>query len=104
MAKTDLYENEEIQERALLVSVDTGEFDAQASLAELYELTRSAGAQPYGSMIQKRPAYDKATCVGSGIQEIADFCIKEDIDLLIFSCELSPTQLRNIEQAANVGS
>ena len=55
MAKTDLYENEEIQERALLVSVDTGEFDAQASLAELYELTRSTGAQPYGSMLQKRP-------------------------------------------------
>ncbi len=103
MAKTDLYENEEIQERALLVSVDTGEFDAQASLAELYELTRSTGAQPYGSMLQKRPAYDKATCVGSGmLQEIADFCAKEEIDLLIFDCELSPTQLRNIEQAANV--
>lgn len=103
MAKTDLYENEEIQERALLVSVDTGEFDAQASLAELYELTRSTGAQPYGSMLQKRPTYDKATCVGSGmLQEIADFCAKEEIDLLIFDCELSPTQLRNIEQAANV--
>ena len=41
MAKTDLYENEEIQERALLDRWIPGEFDAQASLAELYELTRS---------------------------------------------------------------
>ena len=36
------------------------------------------------------------------LQEIADFCIKEDIDLLIFDCNPRPTQLRNIEQAANV--
>lgn len=34
------------QERALLVSVDTGDFDAAASLQELHELTRSAGAEP----------------------------------------------------------
>lgn len=103
MAKSELYENEEAVERALLVSVDTGEFDAQASLAELYELTRSAGADPYGSMLQKRPAADKATCVGSGmLQEIAEFCEKEDVGLLVFDCELSPTQLRNIEKAAQV--
>ena len=43
-----MYENREEQERALLVTVDTGEFDAEASLAELYELTRSAGAVPFG--------------------------------------------------------
>ena len=43
MGKNELYKNEEKTELALLVSVDTGEFDAQASLAELYELTRSAG-------------------------------------------------------------
>ena len=56
----------EKQEQALLVSVDTGEVDAEASLQELYELTRSAGAEPFGSMLQKRPSPDTATCVGSG--------------------------------------
>ena len=56
MGKNELYKNEEKTELALLVSVDTGEFDAQASLAELYELTRSAGAEPFGSLTQKRPA------------------------------------------------
>lgn len=94
---------EERRERALLVSVDTGEFDAEASLAELYELTRSAGAEPFGAVTQKRPAPDAATYVGSGMmEEIREDCGKYEIDLLIFDCELSPTQIRNIEEIAQV--
>ena len=99
----ELHENTDKQERALLVAVDTGSYDVEASLAELYELTKTAGAEPFGAMTQKRPAYETATCVGSGmIQEIADICQKQEIDLLIFDCELSPTQIRNIEDITNV--
>ena len=58
-------ELEEKAERALLVSLDTGEYDAQASLDELYELVRSAGADPVLSVTQKRPAPDTAFCVGT---------------------------------------
>ena len=47
-------EKEKRPERALLAAVDTGEYDAEASLAELYELVRSAGAEPCGAMTQKR--------------------------------------------------
>ena len=98
-----MHENSGKQERALLVEVDTGDFDAQASLAELYELTRSAGAQPFGAMTQKRPSPDAATCVGSGMmRQIADFVRKYGLDLLIFDRELSPTQIRNIERASGV--
>ena len=46
----EFYENEVRPERAFLVSVDTGEFDAEASMSELYELTESAGAQPVGAI------------------------------------------------------
>lgn len=103
MPKNILHPNEEVPERALLVSVDTGQFDAQASLAELYELVRSAGAEAYGSIIQKRPTPDKATCVGSGmLQEITDYAVREEIDLLVFDCELSPSQIRNVEQETKV--
>ena len=98
-----MHENKEKQERALLVEVDTGEYDAQASLAELYELTRSAGAQPFGAMTQKRPSPDAATCVGSGMMcQIADFVKKYELNLLIFDCELSPTQIRNTERLSGV--
>lgn len=99
----NMHENTVKKERALLVELDTGSWDADASLAELYELVRSAGAEPFGAMTQKRPSPDAATCVGSGMMEqIADFCKKYSIDLLIFDCELSPTQLRNIERISDV--
>ncbi len=98
-----MYENEQKAERALLVAVDTGEYDAEVSMAELYELTRSAGAEPCGAMIQKRPAPESATCVGSGfLEEISNQCAALEIDLLIFDCELSPTQIRNIETETDV--
>ena len=42
----ELYENEAKPQRALLVCVDTGDYDAQSSLDELWELAESAGAVP----------------------------------------------------------
>lgn len=48
----ELKSNEEKIIRALLVSVDTGEYDAQASLDELFELVKSAGADPVLSVTQ----------------------------------------------------
>ena len=80
------------------MSVDTGEFDAEASMSELYELTESAGARPVGAMIQKREKPDGATCIGSGrLEELKGFCESQEVDLIIFDCELSPTQIRNLE-------
>ena len=95
----ELHEIEEMApERVLLVSVDTGEFDAEVSLAELAELTATAGAEVVGVATQKKESPDKATCLGSGrAQEIALQCEAEDIDLVIMDRELSPTQLRNLE-------
>lgn len=98
-----LHEMKDRKERALLVELDTGEWDAESSLAELYELARSAGAEPFGSVTQKRGAPDAATCVGSGMMEkIAEFCRAYAVDVVIFDCELTPTQLRNIEKSSGV--
>ena len=103
MSGLEMYDNEVKPERALLIEVDTGDYDADASLAELYELVRSAQAEPCGAITQKRDKQDSATCVGSGMMlEIKDFCEKYDIELLIFDCELSPTQIRNIEKISEV--
>lgn len=99
----ELYENEAKPQRALLVCVDTGDYDAQSSLDELWELAESAGAVPVATLTQKKEKPDTATYVGSGrFEEITSFCENQDIDLLIFDCELTPTQIRNIEEAANV--
>lgn len=99
----ELTENKIVPERAMLVSVDTGEYDAEASLAELAELARSAGAEVVAQTTQKRPSPDAGTCVGEGkLEEIRDFCSANEVDLLIFDRELGPIQQRNIEKETDV--
>lgn len=99
----EYFENEKKQQRVLLVCVDTGEYDAQSSLDELWELSESAGAEPVATLTQKKDRPETATYVGSGrLEEIKSFCENQDIDVLIFDCELTPTQIRNIEQATGV--
>lgn len=90
-------------EKALLVSLDTGDFDVEISLEELKELTKTAGAEPTLTLVQKRAAPKTATCIGSGMTEqAAEICRNEEIDVIIFDRELSPTQIRNLEQICDV--
>lgn len=91
-------ENKEKSERAVLCSVDTGRFDAEVSIDELEELCRTAGAEVVAKVIQVRPAPDAALFLGVGkLDEIKELNKYEDIDLLIFDDELTPSQQRNIE-------
>lgn len=98
-----LYENTVRPERTLLVSVDTGDFDAEVSMDELCDLAESAGAEVIATTIQKRPAPDTATCVGEGkLEEIKELCINQEIELVIFDRELTPIQQKNVEIATDV--
>jgi hypothetical protein len=63
----ELISNEEKQTRALLVCVDTGGYDAEASMSELSELVESAGAEPVLLLTQKLPKPESATYVGSAL-------------------------------------
>lgn len=93
----------EIEYRAVLISADTGEFDAERSIKELEELADTAGVETVFYSIQKRPAYDSATCVGAGrLEEIAENVKQMDIDLAIFDCELTANQTRNIENILDI--
>lgn len=99
----EMFENDIKPQRTLLICVDTGDYDAESSLDELWELAESAGAEPVATVTQKRDKPETATCIGSGrLEEIAEFSKNNDIDLLIFDCELTPTQIRNIEQTTDV--
>ena len=99
----ELFENEILPERAVLVGLDTGEYDSKASMAELWELTKSSGAEPIAEMTQKRPNPETATCIGSGMaEELAEFCRNNPVDLIIFDRELTPTQIRNLEDITDV--
>ena len=94
----EYFENKIEQERAVLVSVDTGEFDVDSSLAELTELARTAGADVICEMTQKREAPEPGTYLGKGkLEELSEYCEAEKPDLVIIDGELSPAQQRNIE-------
>lgn len=95
--------SEENKERAFLISLDCGEYDAESSMAELEELAKTSGAEIIGEMIQKRPAPEAATYMGKGaLEEICNFCSNHNIDLIIADGELSPVQIRNIEDLTGV--
>lgn len=98
-----LYINEEEKQIAVLVAVDMGDYDVETSLAELEELSNTAGAEVAGKVIQTRSAINNATYVGSGkLEEIKQFCEQTEASLLIFDDELSGAQIRNIEQATGI--
>ncbi len=89
--------------RAVLVTTDTGEFDAEQSLDELEELSDTAGVEVAARVIQKRPAQDSATVIGSGrLEELANEIEALEINLAIFDCELTANQTRNIEKILDI--
>ncbi len=83
----------------LLISVDTGEFDAEVSVGELKELVRTAGGETEAVIIQKRPKPDSVSYIGTGkLEEAREICENAEIDLVICDGELTPTQGRVLEK------
>ncbi|HON70626.1 GTPase HflX [Tenuifilum sp.] len=89
------------QERAVLVGVllpFQKEQEITDYLDELEFLTETAGAITLKRFIQKIDEPNPRTFIGSGkVQEIAAYIDDNDVDMVIFDDELSPTQLRNLE-------
>ncbi len=89
--------------KAILVSADTGAYDCDASLDELSELASTAGAEEIARVIQKRDAYETATVIGEGkLVEVKELCETLHAELLIFDCELTASQIRNIEEVTDI--
>lgn len=95
-----------IEEKCVLVGVISSKItDAQAEefIDELQFLAETAGAITERKFLQKLPIPNPKTYVGSGkLEEITEFVNSNDIDVVIFDDELSPSQLRNIERFVGV--
>src|SRR5690348_16620284 len=89
-------------ERAALVGLVTGSgrrVDADRSLDELAGLAEAAAADVVLRMLQERPKPDPATFIGGGkVTALAAACADADVDVVIFDNELSPAQLRQLEE------
>ncbi|RJX21053.1 MAG: GTPase HflX [Desulforudis sp.] len=69
------------------------------TLSELEGLAETSGCCVIGQIIQKRAKPDTAFYIGRGkVDEVAEFCLLNDVSLVIFNGELSPAQVRNLEQ------
>jgi len=92
-------------EKVILVGVwtDGTALDAENSLKELAALAETAGSQVMDGLIQRRDKADPATFIGSGkVEELRRSVVATGADTVVCDGELSPAQLRNLEQKSKV--
>ena len=104
MAK-ELHELNELEERVILVAVEMDErssrsaMDTDACLDELEELVKTAGATAVARSVQKRERIHPGHYLGTGkIEELKAMLLAYDATGIVCDDELSPAQLRNLEQ------
>ncbi len=87
--------------QAILVGVvtqnDTAD-EIEVSLDELARLLDTAGGEVFARVVQNKSTPDPRTLIGSGkVQELAELCRNNEIGLVVFDCDLTPVQIRNLE-------
>lgn len=101
-------ETEEKKERVILAGVHTGRVDRlndtdDISIKELEELTKTAGGEVVGILVQNRPDIENATYIGEGkLMELSEYVEALEADTVIFDDELSPIQLRNLSDTLGI--
>lgn len=94
-------------DRAILVGVIWGSETPESvdrSLDELEGLLSTAGGSAVARLTQSKEAPDTRTVIGSGkAAELAYLCACNDVTLVVFDCELSPSQIRNLEDVIGDG-
>ena len=101
----DYWDHRPQPETAVLVGVITQnqtEEMAREYLEELAFLVDTAGAERRAIFTQRLDVPHPKTFIGSGkLNEVREYVKKEEIDMVIFDDELSPSQLRNVERELN---
>ena len=92
--------------RAVLVTIAERGSDlpeCERSLDELERLLDTAGGVCVAKIIQVKEAFDPRTCIGKGkVAEIRELCEAEEVGLVVFDFELTPAQIRNLENDIGV--
>ena len=100
-------EQKNLTDRAILCGVVWGketQESVERSLDELEGLLTTAGGVAVARLTQNKEAPDTRTMIGSGkAAELAYLCACNDITLVVFDCELTPSQIRNLEDIVGDG-
>ena len=98
--------SENKESRVIIVGIAERGSDVEEcniSLDELARLVDTAGGEVVARVLQIKESFDPRTCIGKGkVREIADICVGEDIDTVIFDFDLTPAQIRNLENDINL--
>lgn len=99
-----MFDNDEIEERLILVGISTCDNDdTKSSLDELEELVKTAGGVTVAKVIQNREKVHPGTYVGAGkLEELKDLIITTEATGIVCDDELSPAQIKNLEDALQV--
>ncbi|PRD11019.1 GTPase HflX [Bacillus sp. MYb56] len=91
---------EELLQRAILVGVNLGkEADFAYSMEELANLTEACDVEVIGQVTQNLQRVNPSHYIGKGkIEEVAAYVKEADANMVIFNDELSPSQIRNLEE------
>jgi GTP-binding protein HflX len=102
----EVTEKIEIEKAAIVgvVTYDNPSEECEASLDELERLLDTAGGEVKVRLVQNKENPDVRTFLGSGkIKELRELCQNEGITLVVCDSELSPSQIRNMEDVLNEG-
>ena len=92
--------------RAVLVGIEMDRItreEAEKGLDELERLLDTAGGETVAKVIQSKSTPDPRTLIGSGkVKEIKELCENNEIELCVFDVELSPSQIKNLEDGIDV--
>ena len=103
MAETEKNINDKAVLVGLVLGNDTQE-SVDKSLDELERLLETAGGQCVARLTQNKDHPDVRTVLGSGkASELAYICACNDVTLVVFDCEMSPSQIRNLEDIVGDG-
>ncbi len=101
-----MYELTETKETAVAIAIGRKGTDRETAfehLSEIESLAETAGADIIEKIYQELDAPNPATAIGKGkVEEIKELILEKLVTLVIFDDELSPAQLRNLENAFNV--
>ena len=83
--------------------MNINERSCEETMDELEQLVKTAGANPIGSILQTRPTPDAGTFLGEGkVEELREFAERNECDLAVFDNELTPSQMRVLEDRLGV--
>ncbi len=95
--------SEHISEKAILVGIASTTKDLpeiEKSLDELGRLLDTAGGEEFARVVQVKESFDVRTCIGAGkVNELKELAEKNEIHLVVFDFDLSPSQIRNLEES-----